>query len=365
VGAKPQRELPPAIFLLGPTASGKTALALELVRRLPCEIISVDSALVYRGMDIGTAKPAPAILARVPHWLIDIRDPGETYSAACFRADALHAMAAITAAGRVPLLVGGTMLYFRALEHGLAPLPEADADLRADLARALGRLGSARMHRWLKVLDPASAARIHPRDPQRIQRALEVYLTTGRTLGDHWAQAAADALPYTLVKLVRSPALQPGDRRLGQSVFVDGERQRLRERIARRFDAMLEAGFEAEVAALRARADLNPELPSMRAVGYRQMWHYLAGDYDFARMRELAITATRQLAKRQLTWLRAQTDASLLREQQAEGAGEGAVTGPVLDPVLGPVLDQALAVLERSGIFLAESEKSGRKAHLC
>ncbi|WP_328988178.1 tRNA (adenosine(37)-N6)-dimethylallyltransferase MiaA [Thiorhodovibrio winogradskyi] len=288
---------------MGPTAAGKTALALDLVERLPCEIISVDSALVYQGMDIGTAKPSPEIRARVPHRLMDILDPGEAYSAARFRLDALRAMEEITGVGRVPLLVGGTMLYFRALVRGLAPLPRAHPELRRDLSRQLERMGSARMHRWLAVLDAASAARIHPNDPQRIQRALEVYLTTGRALGDHWAEAAAQHLPYRVVKLVKAPGPT-----VGQAGSSGRERQALRERIAQRFDAMLAAGFEAEVARLRARGDLHPALPSMRAVGYRQMWHYLDGDCDFARMRELAITATRQLAKRQMTWLRSESD---------------------------------------------------------
>lgn len=285
----------PAIFLLGPTACGKTALALELVERLPCEIVSVDSALVYRGMDIGTAKPSPQLLARVPHRLVDIRDPRETYSAACFRADALRAMAEIVAAGRVPLLVGGTMLYFRALTEGLAVLPAADPGLRRDLARQFERLGSARLHRWLQVLDPEGAARIHPNDPQRIGRALEVYLTTGQPLGYHWAQARPAALDYRVVKL-------------GLWVDSPSAREALRARIAQRFDAMLAAGFKAEVARLRARGDLHSDLPALRAVGYRQMWCHLDGAYDAARMRELGIIATRQLAKRQLTWLRAQRD---------------------------------------------------------
>lgn len=305
--------MPPAVFLMGPTASGKTALALELAARLPLEIISVDSALVYRGMDIGTAKPAPEIRARVPHRLIDICDPSEAYSAARFREDALRAMAEITQAGRVPLLVGGTMLYFRALTRGLAPLPEADPELRRDLSRQLERLGSARLHRWLAVLDAPSAARIHPNDPQRIQRALEVYLTTGCPLSEHWARAAAQELPYRVVKLVRAP-VQSGSRASKDAGMAGSARQALRERIAARFDAMLEAGFAAEVERLRARGDLHPGLPAMRSVGYRQMWHHLDGEYDVARMRALAITATRQLAKRQMTWLRAESDSFWLPE---------------------------------------------------
>lgn len=326
-GGPPERDCrPPAIFLMGPTASGKTDLALALAARLPCEIVSVDSAQVYRGMDIGTAKPSPEMRARVPHWLIDILDPSEAYSAASFRADALRAMDLIVRAGRIPLLVGGTMLYFRALTRGLAPLPRSDPELRRDLSRQLERLGSARMHRWLAVLDAVSAARIHPNDPQRIQRALEVYLTTGRPLGEHWARAAAQDLPYRVVKLARGPGREPGP--AGASGRA---RELLRERIAQRFDAMLAAGLVAEVEALRARGDLHPALPSMRSVGYRQLWQYLAGECDFARMRERAITATRQLAKRQLTWLRAESDCLWL------GAGRSG-------------LDQALAGLARAGI---------------
>lgn len=292
------RSPPPAILLMGPTAAGKTELALALVERLPCEIISVDSALVYRGLDIGTAKPNPDILARAPHRLIDIRDPAEPYSAAQFRADALAAMAQITAAGRVPLLVGGTGLYFRALTQGLAPLPSADTPLRQDLNRQLQHLGSAPLHRWLAVLDPPSAARIHANDPQRILRALEVYLLTGQPLSWHWAQAATTALPYRVIKLALAPR----------------ERALLHARIARRFHSMLEAGFQGEVERLRARGDLHPELPALRAVGYRQMWRYLAGASDYSAMVEQAITATRQLAKRQLTWLRAEPECQWIEE---------------------------------------------------
>lgn len=284
--------LPPAVFLMGPTAAGKTALALAIAERLPCDIVSVDSALVYRSMDIGTAKPAAEVLARFPHRLIDICDPTEAYSAARFRADALAALQDIHSRGRIPLLVGGTMLYFRALAQGLSELPERDPELRRDLARQLQRFGPEPLHRWLAALDPVSAGRIHARDPQRIQRALEVYLLTGRTLSAHWAAQARPFLPYRLVKLVQAPA----------------DRQRLRERIAERFDRMLACGFQDEVERLRARGDLSSDLPSMRSVGYRQMWQYLEGQYPFSRMRELAITATRQLAKRQMTWLRADTD---------------------------------------------------------
>jgi tRNA dimethylallyltransferase len=286
-------DLPPAVFLMGPTAAGKTDLAVELVDRLPLDIISVDSAMVYRGMDVGTAKPDAALLARAPHRLIDICDPAEAYSAARFRADALQAMAEITAAGRVPLLVGGTMLYFRALTQGLAELPRADPGLRARLAQEARLFGLGHLHRRLAAVDPAAAARIHPNDPQRIQRALEVWELTGRPLSVQ--QAAGEArLPYRPVKLVRAPT----------------DRHALDEPIARRFGLMLQRGLEAEVRALLARGDLAPDLPSLRSVGYRQMVLYLLGEWDHATMVERAVNATRQLAKRQYTWLRAEREAA-------------------------------------------------------
>ena len=281
---------PPAIFVLGPTASGKTEFALALADRLDCGLISVDSALVYRGMDIGTAKPSPETLARYPHRLIDICDPAETYSAARFRDDALAAMAEITAAGRIPLLVGGTMLYFRALQHGLSVLPEADAEVRRALNKRLASAGAPALHRWLAEVDPGAAAQIHPNDPQRLQRALEVYLVTGRPMSE-LQQGRGASFGYRAVKLVRSPR----------------QRAELHARIARRFDVMLEQGFEAEVRRLAARSDLTPDLPSMRCVGYRQMLRYFAGEWGFDEMRERAIIATRQLAKRQYTWLRAES----------------------------------------------------------
>ena len=285
---------------MGPTASGKTELALELVERLDCGLISVDSALVYRGMDIGTAKPSPETLARYPHRLIDICDPAESYSAARFRDDALAAMAEITAAGRIPLLVGGTMLYFRALQQGLSPLPEADAGVRRALDERLAQVGAPGLHQWLAQVDPGAAARIHPNDPQRIQRALEVYLLSGRPMSE-LQQGRGEAFPYRAVKLVRSPR----------------ERSDLHRRIAQRFDDMLEQGFEAEVRALAARGDLSADLPSMRCVGYRQMLQYLHDAYSFADMRERAIIATRQLAKRQYTWLRAESGCRWLWDDDA------------------------------------------------
>jgi len=293
-----QNAFPPAVFLMGPTASGKTDLAAALAQDLPLDIISVDSALVYRGMDIGTAKPDALTLASAPHRLIDICDPSEAYSAARFREDALREMEAITAAGRVPLLVGGTMLYFRALEQGLARLPSADADVRRRIAAEAERQGWAALHARLATVDPASADRIHPNDPQRLQRALEVYEITGRPLSDWYAREADAAFPYRVLKL----ALAPADRTV------------LRARIAERFRRMLEEGFEDEVKRLLARGDLNMELPSLRAVGYRQMALYLLGELDRDSMIRTAIDATRQLAKRQMTWLRRETDAIWLAQ---------------------------------------------------
>ncbi|MGA7982154.1 MAG: tRNA (adenosine(37)-N6)-dimethylallyltransferase MiaA [Chromatiaceae bacterium] len=290
---------PLAVLLMGPTASGKTDLAVELVRRLPCDIVSVDSALVYRGMDIGTAKPGPEVLARAPHRLIDICDPSEAYSAARFRADALREMAAIAAAGRIPLLVGGTMLYFRALTRGLSTLPSADASVREQITQEAMECGWQRLHQRLAAVDPASAQRIHARDPQRIQRALEVYLLTGTPMSVLMADGAAQAeLPYRLLKLVHAPA----------------DRAVLHRRIEQRFLRMLEAGFEQEVQALWQRGDLTPSMPSMRSVGYRQMLKYLLGEYTFDEMVQRGIVATRQLAKRQLTWLRADDRGMWLRE---------------------------------------------------
>jgi len=305
------RLLPPAILLMGPTASGKTDLALALADALPCDLISVDSALVYRGMDIGTAKPSPEVLARVPHRLIDVCDPADAYSAARFREDALAAMAEITARGRVPLLVGGTMLYFRALQQGLSPLPKSDPLLRADLVQRAASRGADAMHRWLAEVDPDAAAQIHPNDPQRVQRALEVFLLTGQPMTDLW-RARCDPLPYRTLKLVRSPR----------------DRATLHRRIAMRFEAMLEAGFEDEVRRLWQRGDLHAELPSMRSVGYRQMLQYLLGHHSYEEMVERGVIATRQLAKRQYTWLRSEPDCAWIWDdepvlQRAMAACEG------------------------------------------
>ncbi len=276
---------------MGPTASGKTDLAVELVERLPFEIISVDSAMVYRGMDVGTAKPEPELLARAPHRLIDILDPVERYSAARFREDALREMAAITASGRIPLLVGGTGLYFRALEQGLSALPDADPQLRARLEAEAAREGWAALHLRLVQVDPEAAARIHPNDPQRLQRALEVYELTGRPLSE-LQRVRGVPLPYRLAKIALVPA----------------ERSLLHRRIADRFEAMLASGLIEEVERLFRRPDLGPELPSIRSVGYRQVWGHLAGEYGREEMIQRGIAATRQLAKRQLTWLRREAE---------------------------------------------------------
>lgn len=279
---------PTAVFIMGPTASGKTALAVECVKALPCDIISVDSALVYRGMDIGTAKPDAETLRIAPHRLINLIDPAEAYSAAQFRQDALREIADIASHGRIPLLVGGTMLYFRALQQGLSALPSAEPEVRERLEQEAAQQGWAYMHQRLAQVDPASAARIHPNDPQRIQRALEVYETTGQAMSELWQQQDEQPLPYNVIKI----ALLPADREV------------LRERIALRFRQMLELGLVDEVRALRARGDLNLAMPSMRSVGYRQVWEYLDGMLSYEDMVEKGIIATRQLAKRQLTWLR-------------------------------------------------------------
>lgn len=284
--------LPPAIFLMGPTASGKTGLAVELAQRLPVEIISVDSALVYRDMDIGTAKPDAATLAAAPHHLIDLIDPAGVYSAARFRDDALALMADITARGQVPLLVGGTMLYFKALREGLTDLPQADAGLRAAIEAEAALHGWPALHAELARLDPESGARLQPADTQRIQRALEVVRLTGKPMSDYWRAGRAAALPYQLLPI----ALIPADRAL------------LHEHIARRFDAMLGAGLIDEVRALREKYRLNAAMPSMRCVGYRQVWGYLEGEFGRDEMRDRGVFATRQLAKRQLTWLRGMQD---------------------------------------------------------
>jgi tRNA dimethylallyltransferase len=280
---------PPAIFLMGPTASGKTAATEALILRFPVEIISVDSALVYRGMDIGTAKPDAAFLKKVPHHLIDICDPSEPYSAGRFRDDANLLMAEISARGKVPLLVGGTMLYFRALER-FDNLPDADPEYRANLQEILDELGSTELHRRLAEVDRASADRLHENDSQRLMRALELNHLTGKPVAD--LQQGAKPLPYKVLKL----ALFPEDR------------AKLHQRIELRLAQMFEQGFVDEVAKLHSDENLSPELPAIRAVGYRQVWEYLDGHVQLSEAKDRALFATRQLAKRQLTWLRTEPE---------------------------------------------------------
>lgn len=284
---------PLVVSIMGPTASGKTAAALAIAEQIPSEIISVDSALVYREMNIGTAKPTDDERARVPHHLIDILDPLESYSVMQFREDTLRLSAEIITRGKLPLLVGGTMLYFKGLKDGLDVLPQADAALRAELDAEAALIGSPAMHAKLEKLDPATFARLKPNDSQRIQRALEIISLTGRPMSELLAQAPKSELPFNLLPI----ALEPSDRSV------------LHARIATRFDAMLhDGGLINEVKALRARGDLHLGLPSMRCVGYRQSWEYLDGDYGLPELREKGIVATRQLAKRQLTWLRSMPD---------------------------------------------------------
>lgn len=279
-------EAPPAIFLMGPTAAGKTGAAVALAELLPLAIVSVDSALVYRGLDIGAARPDADTLARAPHHLIDRVEPEEPYSAGRFRDEALAMMGRIRADGRVPLLAGGTMMYFHVLEHGLAGMPPADPGLRAELERETAERGLAALHAELAAADPDAAARIHPNDPQRIQRALEVLRLSGRPISE--LQAESEPLACRLLRLAVAPA----------------DRAVLHAHIEQRFDAMLEQGLVEEVRALRNRPGMHADLPSMRAVGYRQVWQYLDGELSREEMREKAIIATRQLARRQLTWLR-------------------------------------------------------------
>ena len=281
---------PLAIFLMGPTASGKTDLAIQLRQQLPVEVISVDSALIYRGMDIGTAKPSKAELALAPHRLIDICDPAESYSAANFRTDALREMQEISAQGKIPLLVGGTMLYYKALLEGLSPLPSADENVRSEIEAKAALIGWAGLHQELSKIDPISAQRINPNDSQRINRALEVFYLTGKTLTELTAQKG-EALPYDILQFAIAPE----------------QREVLHRRIEQRFHKMIELGFQQEVEKLCHRPDLCENLPSIRCVGYRQMWEYLRGDYDHDEMVFRGICATRQLAKRQITWLRGWT----------------------------------------------------------
>ncbi|OTQ77420.1 tRNA (adenosine(37)-N6)-dimethylallyltransferase MiaA [Gilliamella apis] len=275
------------ISLMGPTASGKTAFAMELYDKYPIDIISVDSALIYRGMDIGSAKPTKQEQQKYPHKLIDICDPAESYSAANFRHDAIEEIEKSLSNGRTPLLVGGTMLYFKALIEGLSPLPAADSDIRQQIEEKANKLGWQAIHEELKKVDPVSAQRIHPNDPQRLNRALEVYLISGKSLTE-LTQESGEALPYDIIQL----AIMPEDR------------AELHQRIEQRFLQMLDQGFEEEVKTLMQRSDLHTNLPSIRCVGYRQMWEYLNGDTSYDEMVFKGICATRQLAKRQITWLR-------------------------------------------------------------
>lgn len=283
----------PVLALLGPTASGKTAVALELAARYPVQLISVDSVMIYREMNIGSAKPEPEVLAQFPHELVDICDPSETYSVSAFCRDALAAIERAEAAGKVPLLVGGTMMYFQGLLEGISQLPSTDPAVRAEVQAEAARLGWSALHEQLQSFDPEVAARVHPNDPQRISRAVEVFRSTGRSLSQ-WQRAHPPVSPL-VGRAVHRFGLWPASR------------AHAREAMADRFDEMLASGLVDEVAALRARGDLHPGLPSIRAVGYRQVWDYLEGTVDYDEMRSLAITATRQLAKRQITWMRGQT----------------------------------------------------------
>jgi len=311
--------LPPAIFVMGPTASGKTALACELTKVLPCELISVDSALVYKDMNIGTAKPTAEELAEFPHKLIDIRDASEPYSAADFREDALREMAAITARGNIPVLVGGTMLYFKFLLEGAANLPQANETIRKQIEQDALTHGWPYIHAKLAQVDPESAQRLNPNDPQRVSRAYEVFLVSGKTLTAHWAEQQQQRIPYNVVQFAIAPK----------------ERKTLHERIALRFNQMLEQGFVEEVRALYARGDLQSDLPAIRAVGYRQVWDYLDGNFSYDEMVDKGIAATRQLAKRQITWLRSWSDLNWLDSE---------------DP---KVADSALKILESKAIVVA------------
>ncbi|CAM0556817.1 tRNA (adenosine(37)-N6)-dimethylallyltransferase MiaA [Halomonas sp. ATBC28] len=293
---------PWAIFLMGPTAAGKTDAAMALHERLGHELISVDSAMVYRGMDIGSAKPSASELARAPHHLIDIRDPAEPYSAADFRVDALSLMRQISAAGKVPLLVGGTMLYYKRLVEGVANLPSADPAIRQRLEAQWQNEGLLSLHQRLAEVDALSAQRIHPNDPQRVMRALEVYYASGRPMSELWAEQQPETFPWRVLSI----ALAPSDRSL------------LHQRIAQRFEVMLGEGLINEVAALKKRNDLHLGLPAMKSVGYRQVWEYLEGEYDYASLVERGVIATRQLAKRQLTWLRSWPELNWVDSQRSD-----------------------------------------------
>lgn len=290
------------IFVMGPTAAGKTDLAIHLAQHLPCDIISVDSAMVYRDMDIGTAKPSAATLAQFPHRLIDIRDPSEPYSAAQFREDALIEIQKIHALGRIPLLVGGTGLYFRGLQQGLSDLPSAHPEIREQLNQEATQIGWQALHERLAEIDPETAQNIHRNDPQRIQRALEVYLVSGKTMSEWYRETKTQQWHYPIIKIILSPT----------------QRAILHAKIAQRFYLMLEMGLLDEVKRLFIRGDLTADLPAIRAVGYRQVWQYLQGELSKEALPEAGITATRQLAKRQLTWLRAELDGQWFDSEQPE-----------------------------------------------
>ncbi|MEH0761901.1 tRNA (adenosine(37)-N6)-dimethylallyltransferase MiaA [Vibrio sp. 16] len=299
------KQLPLALFLMGPTASGKTELAIRLRQKYPVEIISVDSALIYKGMDIGTAKPDEREQMLAPHRLIDILDPSEAYSAADFRRDALNEMNKIVEQGKIPLLVGGTMLYYKALLEGLSPLPAANPEIRQQIEQEALTLGWDVLHDQLKEVDPVSAERIHPNDPQRLSRALEVYRISGKTLTE-LTKTKGDSLPF----------------RVKQFAIAPKERAELHRRIELRFEKMLEAGFEDEMRALYARDDLHPDLPSIRCVGYRQMWDYLDGNCTLDDAIFKGVCATRQLAKRQITWLRSWDNLTWLDSENIDEALE-------------------------------------------
>ncbi len=296
---------PRAIFLMGPTASGKTDLAMAISDQLPVELISVDSALVYQGLDIGSAKPTPEELTRYPHRLIDICDPAESYSAGRFRGDALAAMEEISGRGKIPLLVGGTMLYFKALLQGMAEMPEADPQFRAEIEARAAREGWPALHAELQQVDPELAAELHPNHSVRIERALEVYHLTGKTM--------------TQLRVEQEQTSPVAHFDVQQLAIVPEDRSILHRRIAERFERMLENGFIDEVKALRARGDLHKDLPAIRAVGYRQVWEYLDGDTDYDKMVAAGVAATRQLAKRQLTWLRRWPDLNRIGAQEPGG----------------------------------------------
>lgn len=312
--------LPPVLLLMGPTAAGKSDLAVYLAERLRGEIVSVDSAMVYRGMDIGTAKPTLAQRHGIAHHLIDILDPAEAFSTGMFRDLALALISEIQGRGRLPILTGGTLLYFNALLHGLAQLPPADPKLRRELEALAIREGQLALHERLRQVDPAAAARIHPNDPQRTQRALEVFYLSGKTLSELCAALGATSLPFRAIKVVVAPT----------------DRAELHQRIASRFRTMLDAGLVEEVERLYRRGDLDASLPSIRAVGYRQVWAYLSGEYAWDAMLEKGIVATRQLAKRQFTWLKRESDALWRETAAAEPLGNQLLKDLV--PLLGDVL---------------------------